>query len=151
MVQLKSFEFLFQLTYPIVVSAHLRVAWLHCFHVLVDDQLGVAPDQEPSRPHLARDLECIDEGLVFNDIVGGVKVEADGIAELMALRRCEDDVNATSYFEVGSIEVHGPVLWILYRGRLLHLSPFCDEVGQGLGLDCSPGDVVDADPLSLRD
>jgi hypothetical protein len=39
-----------------------------------------------SHRHLGRDPEPVDESLIFRDIVGGVKVEVDSIAELVSLR-----------------------------------------------------------------
>jgi hypothetical protein len=89
-VQFETFELL-QLSYLTVVCTHSSVAWFHCLHDLVDNQLGDAPNQEPSCPYLNRDPEPIDEGLVFSDIVGGVKVETNGVIELVSLRRHEDD------------------------------------------------------------
>jgi hypothetical protein len=61
-------------------------------------------------PHLGRNPKLVDEGLVFGDMFGSVEVEADGIAEFMPLRRCEDDTLAASGLEVGSMEIHGPLL-----------------------------------------
>jgi hypothetical protein len=39
-------------------------------------------------------------------------VEVDGISEFMSLRLYEDDTCVASGLEVGSIEIHGLVLWV---------------------------------------
>lgn len=62
-------------------------------------------------------MEPIDESLIFCYIVSGVKVEADGVAELVFLRRRENDARVASHLAVGLVEIHGPIFWILYLGR----------------------------------
>lgn len=130
MVQFEAFGLFFELSYLSVVCAHFWVVWFHCLHDLVDDQLEAATDQEPSCPHLGHNLVSVDESHMIGDIVGGIEVEADSVAEFMSLRRHEDDTRTTSYLEVGSIEVHGLVLRILYWGWLLCLCPLRNEVGK---------------------
>lgn len=132
MVQLKAFELLFQLSYLSIVCTYSRVAWLHWFHDMVNDQLGGTPHQEPPHPHLTCDPELVDEGLIFSDIVGGVEVEVDGVVKLVFLRRCEDDTRTASCHEVGPIEVHGPVLRIFDWGRLMRLCPLYNVLGMQL-------------------
>jgi hypothetical protein len=77
-------------------------------------------------------------------------VEEDGVAEFVPLRRHEDDTRAASGLEVGSVEVHDPVLWVLDYGWLLRFDPFCDEVGKSLGFGHSSRDVVDVEPTEVE-
>jgi hypothetical protein len=60
--------------------------------------------------HLNYDSKPINEGLTYNDVGGGIDVEANGIAELVSLRRHEDDTHAASDLEVGAIKIHCPLL-----------------------------------------
>ena len=52
---------------------------------MVDHQLGVASDQEPPRSHLDHDLETVDKGLIFGDVVGGIEVKANSVVEFVPL------------------------------------------------------------------
>jgi hypothetical protein len=78
MVQFEAFELFFKLLYLSIVHAHLWIVWLHCLHDLVNNQFGVASDQESSCPYFGRDSEPIDKGLVFSDITGGIEMETNG-------------------------------------------------------------------------
>lgn len=84
--------------------------WLRLLHDLVNNELGVPSDHEPSGTYFGRNLDSVDERLVLGDVIGGVEVKADHVAELVSLGQCEDDTRVASGFEVGSIEVHGLVL-----------------------------------------
>lgn len=129
--------------YLTVVCTHSHIARFHRLRDLFDNQFGVALDQEPSCSYLGHDLEPIDEGLVFGDVGGGIKVETYSITELVSLRRCGDDSCIASGIEVGPIKINGPVFQVLYRCWFLCLYPFCDKVDEGLGLDGGCGDVAD--------
>lgn len=95
--------------YLTIICAYQWIVWLHYLHDLVKDQTGVAPYQELSHPHLGRDLEPIDEGLISYYIVGGVKVEANGVAEFVSLMQRENNACVASCLEVGPTEIHGEV------------------------------------------
>lgn len=43
-----------------------------------------------------------------------------------------------------------PILWVLHLWWLLCLHPFHEEVGEGLGLDRSSGDVANIEPVELE-
>lgn len=86
MVQFEAFGLFFELSYLSVVCAHFWVAWFHCLHDLVDNQLGVASDKKSSCPYFGRDSKPIDKGLLFHDVIGGVEMEANGVMNLVFLR-----------------------------------------------------------------
>jgi hypothetical protein len=68
------------------VHARLWVTRLHCLHELVNDQLGVPPDQELPGSYFDCDSESVDEGLVLDDAIDGVEVQADHVLEFVSLR-----------------------------------------------------------------
>jgi hypothetical protein len=72
-------------------------------------------------------------------------VKANRVAKLVSLRQCEDNVCAAFNIEVGSIELHGLVLWVLDGGWFLSLHPLRDEVGKGMRIDNRPADVTDVE------
>ena len=47
----------------------------------------------------------------------------------------EEDSSASSITVEGAVKVHDPVLGSSVGWRILDLSPFSDEVGQGVGFD----------------
>lgn len=61
-----------------------------------------------------------------------------------------NDARAASCLEVGPIEIHGPVFWILDQWMCLCFRPFYDELGKSLELDRSPRDVDDVKPIELE-
>jgi hypothetical protein len=67
---------------------------------LVDYQLGVASDQEPPYCYLGCNLKPVDKALVFGDVIGGVKMKADGVAKFVPLGRLENDAHSASSPEV---------------------------------------------------
>jgi hypothetical protein len=134
MVQFEAFELFFKLSYLSVVCTHLWVVWLHCLHCLVDNQFGVASDQESSCPYFGCDSKPIDKGLVFHDVISGVEMEVNGITELVSPRQSEDDPRAASGLQIGTIKVHRPILWVLHQRWLLCFHPFHDEDGEGHSL-----------------
>lgn len=102
------------------------------------------------RSYLGRNSEPVDEGLIFDDVIGGVEVEANGVAKLMSLMQHEDDTRIASSLKVGAIKIHCPILQALHQWWLLCLRPFQDNVDEGLGLDCGSGDVANVEPVELE-
>lgn len=116
---------------------------------MVDNQFGVASDQESSCPYFNHNSKPVDKGLIFHDVIGGVEMEANGITELMSLRQSEDDPRATSGLQIGTIKVHCPILWVLHQWWLL-CHPFCDEDGEGLRLDHGSGNIADVESVEFK-
>jgi len=79
MVELEPVELVFELADCVAVRCHLGVMAAPLLHDLIDDQLGVTLDVKSSDAQLDGDTEPIDESLVFSDIVGCRKMEADHI------------------------------------------------------------------------
>jgi hypothetical protein len=77
----------------------------------------------------------VDQGLIFNAIVGHFVVDLQDLFQVTPLRG-DEEYACTYSFEVrGTFKVHLPVLWLLRRWWLLGLCPFRDEVCEDLGLD----------------
>ena len=82
-------ELVLELADFLAVCLHLWVVAARGLHYLVDDELGVASDVEASNSYLDGDLETVDEGLVFCDVVGGGEVNPDDIPHMNAQGRDE--------------------------------------------------------------
>jgi hypothetical protein len=57
---------------------------------------------------------------------------------VITLGRDEEDACAFAFEVQGTVEVHLPVLWLLFRRWLLGLCPLGDEIGEDLGLNGLP-------------
>jgi hypothetical protein len=54
---------------------------LDCLHDMVDNQLGVTSHKESSLSYFDCDSKPVEEGFVLCHIVGGIEVEANGVAK----------------------------------------------------------------------
>lgn len=84
MMQLEAFDF-FLLAFVPRRSTRASVGCVASrLHDLVDSQLGVSC--EPSGSYFSRNPESVDEGLVLGDVIGGVEVKTNHVAEFVSLR-----------------------------------------------------------------
>jgi hypothetical protein len=58
----------------------------HYVHHLVDDQLGVPPDEQMASPVVVCHPDSMEECLVLCNVVSGAKMELEGVRELIAAR-----------------------------------------------------------------
>ena len=84
-VELQTPESPFQLADLLVVCVHERALAVGVLHDLVDYQLGVVIDVQAGCTDVDGYAEAADECLIFCDIVGCRKVEADRVLELASL------------------------------------------------------------------
>ena len=91
---------------------HQRSIEVHHLVLLVDDQLGVAPDVEALDAQLGGDTQAIDERLIFGHIVGGGEMDADHVPHAYPKGQNEDQPRTGAFLHQQSIEVHHPVLLV---------------------------------------
>ena len=80
----------------------------------------------------------MEEGLIFGSIVGRREVKLENIFESLAGRGDEHDASPRAFDHERAVEVHSPILELLYGGRRLDFCPLGDEIDECLGLDGRP-------------
>jgi hypothetical protein len=86
-MQLDPTEFVLESAYFAEACIHVEVLTVGLLHDLINHPLGVVVSVQLSRAELDGDVEAVDEALIFGNVVGGWKVEADRVAEPFHLRR----------------------------------------------------------------
>ena len=110
------------------VCIHERALAVRVLHDLVDYELGVAVDVQAGCSDVDGYAEATDERLIFGDVVGCRKMEADCVLKFASLRGDQDDPGPRAGSHDRPIEVEGPVLVRDFRGRSLNFHPLGDEV-----------------------
>jgi len=87
--ELEAVELILESTDLLAVRLHFWVMAVRGFHHLVDDELGVTSNVEASDSKLDGDLQTVDKGLVFCDVIGCGKMYPDDIPHMNAQGRDE--------------------------------------------------------------
>jgi len=82
--EFEAVELILESMYLLVVCLHFWVVAVGGFHHLVNEELGVASNFEATNSQLDGDLQPIDKGLVFRNVVRCRKVYPDDIPHMNA-------------------------------------------------------------------
>ena len=124
MVELQTIELSFELPDLPAVGIHLLLGALLVFVDLLYDDFGVNISQQALYPEHDSDSGTVNEGLVLRSIVCNLEKQMEYVFELFTSGGDERNSSAGSVEVEGTVKVHDPVL-----------SPFGDEVDQGLRFD----------------
>jgi hypothetical protein len=102
---------------------------------LLYDDFGVNISQQALYPERDSDPGTVNEGLILSSIVCNLEKQLEYVFELFTSGGDERNSSASSVEVEGTVEVHDPVLRSCVGWRILDLSPFGDEVDQGLRFD----------------
>src|SRR5207237_2058255 len=108
------------------------------FRILLDAQVRSAANRQPSDTGRYGDTETVEESLIFGSIVGRQEVDLEDIFESLTGRGDEHDASPRAFNHERAVEVHRPILELLYDGRCLDFCPLGDEIDERLGLDGCP-------------
>lgn len=97
-------------------------------HDLIDDELGVTMHHEATHADLDSDPQTVDACLILHDIVGHVKVFANGVWELVLILG-SNTTPGSLLFLYRTIKVHGLILWVLHGGYVPMWTQRCSLLG----------------------
>jgi len=73
---------------------------------------------------------------VLGDVVSCQKKDPKDVMQFVLVGRHEKYPSAGAVDVQGPVEEHRPVVGDIGNGRLVEIRPLCDEIDQGLRLDC---------------
>ena len=125
-------EFSFKLSDFSAICIHLLAGARPVFVKLVDDQRGVPVYHEAFDAELNGYTESVETCFIFGGVVGGRKMYAENISELILGQHNEQNARSSTVDVKGVVEVHQPMLGASGSDRLLDLSPLSDEISERL-------------------